>query len=970
MSANDQIAIKGDIESTVPAGPVQWKFFADCLAVEALLVAGFDALDHNIYRSALDNFGRAQGIVTSLLQDPFVQGLDVQGAFSDRRRFHLDDMKALETFMDLWQVLGTGITPGDPRQRIDADTWIAANAPRLSFALTYLAVYVLPTCIADVALAQGNYATAVFHYGRTTGFLVGMAKANDPEGYRRYDFDSQILMLYHAGNLPYTVEVRELERTVSGYPNLGDNDSSAHMPIFDGPLILIHPREIQFFRLRQGNAMLEWADSLYRTDDPSNIARARELYKGVLWLHGETPLICPTWESSRFHPGIGFINHSENLALVSQKARARRGFFQIEAGLNYYGYRDDMVPTLRYRPLKDAADRFAAFAKSAQQDFLAYMEKLEDATIEAIKNAAMLKKAALQAQIAGEQAKIAQDGVTLAKIQITQVNQAIEAKQKEIDDHDSLFTQFTDYVEGMKKILKDLPDDTKSSVSSGIQSEAGIAAMKGDGFLGLGAAGSVMGGIGIFAVASYITMSSMEGAANQRSADLAKLKDQALPAATTQLDIKKREVTIASRQQQIAQADGDLAKSLITFQSNRFLNIEFWSNLANVMKRVLRRYLELGARTAWLAERALAYEQDRSINIIRFDYFPLPLQNVTGADLMQLDLAELEASGLDGIKETIPIKHTFSLARDFPLQFGQLKKAGRCTFKTEELPLRFAYPGTYNDRIRAVTVTLNNVAVTNPVRGLLRNQGVSLLSRLNQDNEEETHVSVRPVDALPISEFRLSNDMAVYSLPDEALLPFEGSGVETFWELEFPAVANPYGLANVADILLTFDIRAHYSSALYPQHIGSIPSAVRRSVFASAKRHQPQSLIALHSATVAVNIDFNMAAIGLPTQEFNRKVKNVVLFMIGETPLTFAATLASAATKADASFVKSIAISNAPPLSNSQSSAPLSPLNALVNEDVTQTFRLRIDKSTSPGVDFSKVSDVILGMEYSADLIN
>ena len=92
----------------------------------------------------------------------------------------------------------------------------------------------------------------------------------------------------------------------------------------------------------------------------------------------------PKWPS-RFRPagdgqfGPFFLYHSENSALAGQKARARRGFLQIQAGLNYYAVSDDMVPALRYRPLKDAADRFAATAKSAQQDFLLYMEKIEEA---------------------------------------------------------------------------------------------------------------------------------------------------------------------------------------------------------------------------------------------------------------------------------------------------------------------------------------------------------------------------------------------------------------------------------------------------------------------------------------------------------------------------------------------------------------------------------------------------------------
>jgi len=35
------------------------------------------------------------------------------------------------------------------------------------------------------------------------------------------------------------------------------------------------------------------------------------------------------------------------------------------------------------------------------------------------------------------------------------------------------------------------------------------------------------------------------------------------------------------------------------------------------------------------------------------------------------------------------------MAFDFPLEFGQVQKTGRCSFKTEELPFRHAYPGIY-----------------------------------------------------------------------------------------------------------------------------------------------------------------------------------------------------------------------------------------------------------------------------------
>ncbi|MCI5130847.1 MAG: hypothetical protein D3904_04840, partial [Candidatus Electrothrix sp. EH2] len=140
--------------------------------------------------------------------------------------------------------------------------------------------------------------------------------------------------------------------------------------------------EKRFFRLRQGAALLEWADALYRSDEAPNIQRARELYKAVLFLHGKQPPINPTWGSLNIPH---FTQHSENPALTAQTTHALRGFYQIEARLNYFGASEDMVPTLHYETLKSAADRFAESAKAAQQDFLFYTSNLEKMLEEAIR---------------------------------------------------------------------------------------------------------------------------------------------------------------------------------------------------------------------------------------------------------------------------------------------------------------------------------------------------------------------------------------------------------------------------------------------------------------------------------------------------------------------------------------------------------------------------------------------------------
>lgn len=356
------------------------------------------------------------------------------------------------------------------------------------------------------------------------------------------------------------------------------------------------------------------------------------------------------------------------------------------------------------------------------------------------------------------------------------------------------------------------------------------------------------------------------------------------------------------------------------------------------------------------------------MDIVRFDYYPAKSQNVTGADLLQLDLAELEATRLAGVRETVPVRHTFSLARDFPLEFARLKQTGRCSFQTREARFREAYPGTYGHRVIAVTPTVDAVEPAPPLRALLSNHGLSLITRRE---DEEPHVSLRAPDALPFSEFRLRDDMGVYGLPGEALMTFEGSGVETLWGIEYSPSLDPRALASAADVLLTFDVRAHYSPALHAAFVP--PGEVERTVLAGAAAHQPKALEALRGAPTQAVFDFDLTALGLPAQEVERRVKNVVLVVSGPDPLpAFEASLASfkpgaspAGPGAEFPVVDGVALSNAPPFK--ADGAP-SPLNVFVGKDADRVFRLTIDKDQNPGVDFSGVTNVVLGVEYSATI--
>ena len=130
--------------------------------------------------------------------------------------------------------------------------------------------------------------------------------------------------------------------------------------------------------------------------------------------------------------------------------RAHLGFLQINAGLNYYAVSPAHVPPVRFRVLKETADRFAASARGAQSDFLGYMQQLDQITVSEMTARTMVTKANSAISIAQEQQKIAEFNVGEVQKQVDAINAQIAAKKAEIAKADDFFEQVKDFAGGMK----------------------------------------------------------------------------------------------------------------------------------------------------------------------------------------------------------------------------------------------------------------------------------------------------------------------------------------------------------------------------------------------------------------------------------------------------------------------------------------------------------------------------------------
>jgi Tc toxin complex TcA C-terminal TcB-binding domain len=851
---------------------------------------------------------------------------------------------------------------------------------------TYQLRFLLPMLRATIRAGLGDLPGTVDMLAGVTGFYIGIAMLGTPAGMVRHPDSLVMHTRVVAGRLrlndplgdrPYTARLtydseRQLDGPFSLTPQLRGPGSD--VLIADPPLL--HPLEQRYARIVQADALLAWAETLYRTDDAASLERARELYKAVIFLHGEEPGTSAYLPSRFLPPSFVLI---ENPRVRNQIDRARLALHQLDAGLNFYGYNDDAVPTLRYDTLVGAAQRWAVGAKSAQTDYLAYLGRVEQLDLDLLAAKAQEQKARATVAIAAEQIEIAKAGVVVAKKLVTDVEKLIAAKQAEIADANSLFTQFGDYFSGMKSSVSSMVDIGKgasegwtSLSTSGVGDALGLGSGGGaSGGASGGAAagsesvglGSAMGGLGVvggfaaFAVLSTTTLQGMADAATTRQGELMALTNEALPAAHAAVRVQERNVTIANLHGQIAATDLAYARDLVNYQNERFLNRDFWEALAGVARRSLHRYLDLAGQGAWFAERALAYRLATPIRVIRIGYFDARMRDVGGVDRLALDLAELEALRLAAARVTVPLTVTYSLSRDLPLAFGQLKASGTCNFTLTDDALMTAHPGTFAHRIRAVDVQVDAPGTAVPARGILTNSGFSLLRR------ESTGPRVpllRFADAYPVSEFRLRADMALHGLPGEHLLPFEGAGFTTTWTLELPKASNPVGLNRITDVRITFDVQGVYE--VPPAAAALAPQPVSRAVFVSALAIDSTGLKTLRTATQPQGtITFGLDRLALPA---NAVITNLAVVLPGVDGGTFQGTLRFGGT-APTSFDidDGLAMSNAGVLSDGNP-ANVQPLNAAAKGSAARPAIMTITKGTD-AARLAAARDALLWVEYS-----
>jgi hypothetical protein len=370
-------------------------------------------------------------------------------------------------------------------------------------------------------------------------------------------------------------------------------------------------------------------------------------------------------------------------------------------------------------------------------------------------------------------------------------------------------------------------------------------------------------------------------------------------AALDHRDVVQQESAIASLEEQHARTVAD-------FLAQKFTGAELYEWMSGVLGRVYSYFLQQATAMARLAQSQLAFERQESPpSFIQNDYWQaaaeagVPAQNapdrrgLTGSARLLQDVYQLDQYAFETNKRKLQLSQTFSLSQLAPLEFARFRETGRLSFQTPMELFDRAFPGHYLRMVRRVKTSV--IALVPPSQGIRATLTASGISRVVTGGQVfQTAVVRRDPESVALTSPRDATGLFELDVQSEMLLPFEGMGVDTSWELLMPRAANPFDFASIADVLVTVEYTALSSPDYRQQVIRSLDpriSAERRISFRSEFPDQFYELA--NGAGDTVTVPFVLRREDFPPNVENLSIDGFLLHFASRdgTPVTAKAQL-------------------------------------------------------------------------------
>jgi hypothetical protein len=275
-------------------------------------------------------------------------------------------------------------------------------------------------------------------------------------------------------------------------------------------------------------------------------------------------------------------------------------------------------------------------------------------------------------------------------------------------------------------------------------------------------------------------------------------------------------LSIAEIEQENQLLQIDQTATVDAYLRDKFTNAKLYRWMESRLSRLYYQQYRLAYDSALKAQRALIYElgfEDDSLLPDTWD--PSRRGMEAAADLLH-ELEKLETRYLDAWRREHEKQKTFSLADRRPLEFLELRQTGSCVIRILEHEFDEDEPGDYFRRIKQVSVSIPcivgpdisvNARLTllrSEVRAKPFSSGQRYERAEGPDGANDDRFRDYSGGAEHIVTSTGVNDTGQFdsSLGGDRILPFEGAGVISTWQIDLPRETNNFDRASLADVKL------------------------------------------------------------------------------------------------------------------------------------------------------------------------
>jgi receptor-binding and translocation channel-forming TcA subunit of Tc toxin/ABC toxin-like protein len=451
-----------------------------------------------------------------------------------------------------------------------------------------------------------------------------------------------------------------------------------------------------------------------------------------------------------------------------------------------------------YTTLIERAKQLAAQAQQIEAAYLSALEKSDAETYTLLKARQDMSLAAASTRLQDLRVVEAQDGVTVASLQ--------QQQHQDQADH---------YTALIQEDVSDLETAALAVQGAGVVHLHVAAAIKEGMTLGYGGIGDV--GNALIATSSWMqTQASYERREQEWHFQQTVALDE-IRISEQQIKLATDHVQATGQERAIAQLQTDHDQAVVDFLSTKFTNVELYTWMSNVLGGAYRSFLQQAGSVALTALAQLAFErQEAPPPVVQSDYWDVPTEvssggtpdrrGLTGSARLLQDIAQLDQYAFQTNQRKLQLTKTISLAQMAPAEFQRFRETGVIAFATPMALFDRDFPGHYLRLIRRVRTSV--VALVPPAQGIHATLSTPGVSRAVIGANYRTVVVRRDPQLVALSSPRDATGLFELDVQSELLLPFEGLGVDTTWELRMPRAANPFDFTTIADVLITIDYTA------------------------------------------------------------------------------------------------------------------------------------------------------------------